>query len=329
MTTPDSRPINKRAGVRPDWLRIRVPGNLEQLPVTRLINDLALSTVCQEARCPNIFECWTAGTATFMILGEICTRRCTFCAVGKGTPLAAQSDEPERVAEAVARMAVRHAVITMVNRDDLPDGGAAHLARTVEAVRQRTGAVVEVLISDLEGNRDALRTVMAAGPQVLAHNVETVPRLYPQVRPVARYQRSLDVLRWAGDERTPGMFTKSSLMLGLGETEEEILQVAADLRAAGVDIFTMGQYLAPTERHHPVRRYYTPAEFADLGRRARELGFHHVESAPLVRSSYMAHRAVQSPVRGDVEQASPAAGAEAGAARHGRPESHAPSHLQR
>jgi lipoic acid synthetase len=286
--------MNKRAGIRPEWLKIRVPGDLDKLPVARLMRELALHTVCQEARCPNIFECWGAGTATFMILGEICTRRCTFCAVSRGVPLAPDPDEPRRVAEAVATMGVRHAVITTVNRDDLTDGGAAHFARTVEAVRTRTGAAVEVLISDLEGNRQALRTILNAHPEVLAHNVETVPRLYPQVRPVAKYRRSLQILSWANQERTNGMRTKSSLMLGLGETEQEVLEVAADLRAAGVDIFTMGQYLAPSERHHPVRRYYTPAEFVELGRQARELGFHHVESAPLVRSSYMAHRAIQS-----------------------------------
>lgn len=287
-----SAPLNRRAGVRPEWLRIRVPGDLQKLPVSKLMNDLALNTVCQEARCPNIFECWSAGTATFMVLGEVCTRRCTFCAVTKGKPLLADADEPRRVAEAVERMGVRHAVITMVNRDDMSDGGAEHIAQCVFAVRERTGANVEVLISDLEGNRDALRVVIASKPEVLAHNVETIPRLYPQVRPVAKYKQSLDVLRWASEERTPGMLTKSSIMLGLGETEEEILAVARDLRACGVDIFTMGQYLAPTGNHHPVRRYYTPEEFSELGRKARALGFHHVESAPLVRSSYMAHRAV-------------------------------------
>jgi lipoic acid synthetase len=289
------QPVNKRAGVRPPWLKVRVPGDLDRLPVAGLINDLALNTVCQEARCPNIFECWAAGTATFMILGEVCTRRCTFCAVTKGAPLAADPDEPRRVAEAVSKMGVRHAVITTVNRDDLPDGGAEHFAQTVVAVREGTAANVEVLISDLEGNREALRTILAARPEVLAHNIETIPRLYAQVRPVAKYQRSLDLLRWAHEERNPGMLTKSGIMLGLGETEEEVLAVAADLRASGVDIFTMGQYLAPTERHHPVRRYYTPEEFAQLGLRARALGFHHVESAPLVRSSYMAHRAIESP----------------------------------
>ena len=302
MSDPNPKPINRRAGIRPDWLKIRVPGDLDQLPVSRLMNDLALNTVCQEARCPNIFECWNAGTATFMILGEICTRRCTFCAVGKGKPLVADADEPRRVAEAVATMGVKHAVITMVNRDDMPDGGAAHVADTVHAVRERTGAAVEVLISDLEGNRDALRAVIGSKPEVLAHNVETVPRLYPQVRPVAKYPRSLDVLRWAHEERFDGMLTKSSIMLGLGETEEEILAVAADLRAAGVDIFTMGQYLAPTGDHHPVRRYWSPEEFAELGRKAKALGFHHVESAPLVRSSYMAHRAV-TPVESPVHAA--------------------------
>lgn len=285
-------PVNKRAGTRPDWLKVRVPGDFQELPVSRLMNDLVLNTVCQEARCPNIFECWSAGTATFMVLGEICTRRCTFCAVGRGEPAPAESDEPGRVAEAVERMQVRHAVITMVNRDDLPDGGASHVAQTVIAVRQRTGAAVEVLVSDLEGDREALRAVLRSAPEVLAHNVETVPRLYAQVRPVAKYARSLDLLRWAHEERGEGMLTKSSVMLGLGETEDEVLEVARDLRAAGVDIFTMGQYLAPSERNHPVRRYYTPDEFVELGNRARELGFHHVESAPLVRSSYMAHRAL-------------------------------------
>ena len=285
-------PINKRAGVRPEWLKVRVPGDFAELPVSRLMDDLALNTVCQEARCPNIFECWSAGTATFMVLGEICTRRCTFCAVGRGNPLAAESDEPRRVAEAVERMRVKHAVITMVNRDDMPDGGAEHVAETVRAVRERTGAAVEVLISDLDGNRNALRVVLGSDPEVLAHNVETVPRLYSAVRPVAKYQRSLDILRWAHEERNVNMLTKSSLMLGLGETEDEILDVARDLRDAGVDIFTLGQYLAPTEKNHPVRRYYTPEEFAELGQAARALGFHHVESGPLVRSSYMAHRAV-------------------------------------
>lgn len=286
-------PINKRAGIRPEWLKVRVPGDLASLPVSRLMNDLRLNTVCQEARCPNIFECWAAGTATFMILGEICTRRCTFCAIGRGEPLLADADEPRRVAEAVASMGVKHAVITMVNRDDMPDGGAEHVRETVLAVRERTGAAVEVLISDLEGNRDALRVVLASRPEVLAHNVETVPRLYAQVRPVAKYQRSLDILRWAHDERAEGMLTKSSVMLGLGETEEEVLAVARDLREAGVDVFTMGQYLAPTEKNHPVRKYYTPEEFTALGDQARALGFHHVESAPLVRSSYMAHRAIK------------------------------------
>ncbi|HXA19675.1 MAG TPA: lipoyl synthase [Thermoanaerobaculia bacterium] len=294
MTAPEAKPapINRRAGHRPEWLRIRVPGDLAQLPVSKLMNDLALNTVCQEARCPNIFECWSAGTATFMILGEICTRRCTFCAVGKGKPLAADTGEPGRVAEAVAKMGVRHAVITMVNRDDMPDGGAEHLAQTVRAVRDETGAAVEVLISDLEGNREALRAVIASAPEVLAHNIETVPRLYPAVRPVAKYRRSLDVLRWASAERGSNMLTKSSLMLGLGETAEEVLSVARDLRNAGVDIVTFGQYLAPTGNHHPVRRYYTPDEFTALGETVKAMGFHHVESAPLVRSSYMAHRAL-------------------------------------
>ena len=285
-------PINRRAGVRPEWLKIRVPGDLDRLPISKLMNDLALNTVCQEARCPNIFECWSAGTATFMILGEICTRRCTFCAVGKGVPAGPDPDEPRRVATAVVRMGARHVVITMVNRDDLADGGASHVAATVDALRSEAPASVELLVSDFEGNREAVRMVLAARPEVFAHNIETVPRLYSAVRPVAKYARSLDVLGWASEERPPGMLTKSSIMLGLGETEEEVLAVARDLRERGVDVFTMGQYLAPTGNHHPVRRYYTPDEFAALGDRARALGFHHVESGPLVRSSYMAHRAL-------------------------------------
>src|ERR1700737_1420920 len=219
------QPVNKRAGLRPPWLKIRVPGALDQLPVAKLMNDLALNTVCQEARCPNIFECWSAGTATFMVLGEICTRRCTFCAVNRGVPTPVDADEPRRVAEAVERMGVRHAVITMVNRDDMPDGGAEHIAQTVLAVRERTGPAVEVLISDLEGNRQALHTVLESRPEVVAHNIETVPRLYPQVRPVAKYDRSLAILRWAHEQ---GALTKSSLMLGLGETEEELMDVAHD-----------------------------------------------------------------------------------------------------
>lgn len=296
QATTQAKPLNKRAGIRPDWLKIRVPGDLRKLPIYGLIHDLALNTVCQEARCPNLFECWSAGTATFMILGDICTRRCTFCAVGKGNPLPPDPDEPARVAEAVFRMNVKHAVITTVNRDDLDDGGAEHFARTVRAVRNRTGAAVEVLISDLQGNLTALRKIIDSRPEVLAHNIETVPRLYAQVRPVAKYHRSLDLLRAAHEDRHDGMLTKSSLMLGLGENEEEILSVAQDLRSAGVDIFTMGQYLAPSEKHHPVRRYYKPEEFDRLGEQARALGFHHVESAPLVRSSYMAHRALESPV---------------------------------
>ena len=290
------QPVNKRAGLRPPWLKIRVPGSLDQLPVAKLMNDLALNTVCQEARCPNIFECWSAGTATFMVLGEICTRRCTFCAVNRGVPTPVDADEPRRVAEAVERMGVRHAVITMVNRDDMPDGGALHIAQTVAAVRQRTGANVEVLISDLEGNRDALRTVIASRPDVLAHNVETIPRLYPQVRPVAKYERSLDVLRWAAED---GMLTKSSLMLGLGEREEEILRVARDLRETGVEIFTMGQYLAPTLKHVPVARYLPPEEFDAVADLARKLGFQKVVAGPFVRSSYHADEMVNAHASAD------------------------------
>ncbi|HEX9638971.1 MAG TPA: lipoyl synthase [Acidobacteriota bacterium] len=279
---------------KPEWLRIRLTTDRAFPRVRGLIDDLKLHTVCAEARCPNIFECYSHGTATFMLMGDTCTRGCRFCAVGKGQPAALDPAEPERVAEAVARMGLRHAVITSVNRDDLADGGAAHFAATIGAVRRRNPATaVEVLIPDLRGAWEALDVILAADPDVLNHNTETVPRLYQRVRPGARYQRSLELIRRAaaGRER-PAMRTKSGLMLGLGERPEEVLAVAADLSRHGCEVLTLGQYLQPTAAHLPVERYVPPAEFAALRRATLELGFLHVESGPLVRSSYHAHEHV-------------------------------------
>jgi lipoic acid synthetase len=253
-----------------------------------LIGRLRLHTVCESAACPNVGECWNHRTATFMILGNVCTRRCGFCAVEKGAPLPVDYDEPQRVAEAVAAMGLRFAVVTSVNRDDRHDGGAELFAYTIRAIRARVpGCGVEVLIPDFQGNREAVATVMEAAPDVLNHNTETVPRLYRQVRLGARYERSLDVLGHA-KELAPDCPTKSGLMLGLGETNEEVLQVMRDLRSRGVDVLTLGQYLRPSAKHLPIVRYVPPEEFADLGQAGREMGFAHVESGPLVRSSYHA-----------------------------------------
>jgi lipoic acid synthetase len=253
------------------------------------VRRLSLNTVCQEARCPNIYECWSEGTATFMILGEICTRACGYCAVKSGRPLPPDPDEPEHVAEAVAAMGLEHAVITSVDRDDLPDGGAAHFARTIRAVRQRSpGTRVEVLIPDF---LESLDLVLEAGPDVLNHNTETVPRLYRRARSRGDYARTLEVLRRAHEYRQGrAMLTKSGLMVGLGETRDELVRVFADLRSVGCDILTVGQYLRPTLKHLPVERYWSPDEFADLRRQALALGFRFVEAGPLVRSSYHAQR---------------------------------------
>jgi len=284
----DPKPINRRAGHRPEWLKVRVPGDFDRLPVTRLMNDLALNTVCQEARCPNIFECWSAGTATFMILGDICTRRCTFCAVEGATPLPLDGDEPRRVGEAAARMGLRHVVVTTVTRDDLADGGASHFVAVIESLREKVPrARVEVLTSDFSGNLGAVETVVAAGPDVFNHNVETVPRLYPGVRPEADYARSLGVLARAR-EAAPEMPTKSGLMVGLGETFDEVVAVLHDLRRVGVDIVTLGQYLRPSAAHLPVQRFVEPGEFDRYSGVAEKLGFSGVASAPFVRSSYHA-----------------------------------------
>jgi lipoyl synthase len=277
---------------RPKWLRAPAPAGENYRDLKNLISRLRLHTVCESAACPNVGECWNHRTATFMILGNVCTRRCGFCAVGKGAPLPIDYDEPSRVAEAVAAMGLRFAVITSVNRDDRKDGGAELFALTIRAIRERVpGCGVEVLIPDFQGNREALGLVMEAAPDVLNHNTETVPRLYRQVRLGARYERSLDILVTA-KRLKPECPTKSGLMLGLGETTEEVLSVMQDLRGHGVDILTLGQYLRPSPKHLPIVRYVTPEEFGVFRKAGYEMGFQHVESGPLVRSSYHAHEAV-------------------------------------
>ena len=278
---------------RPPWLRAPAPAGDNYHDLKNLIGRLRLHTVCESAACPNVGECWNQRTATFMILGNVCTRRCGFCAVQKGAPLPVDYDEPERVAEAVEAMGLKFAVITSVNRDDREDGGAELFAMVIRAIRRRvSGCGVEVLIPDFQGNHAAVETVMEARPEVLNHNTETVPRLYRQVRLGARYERSLDVLAYAR-QCSPSTPTKSGLMLGLGETAEEVLQVMRDLRAHHVDILTLGQYLRPSPKHLPIVRYVTPEEFAEFRRAGNEMGFAHVESGPLVRSSYHASEAAK------------------------------------
>jgi len=280
---------------RPDWLRVRLPGGPNYQELKGLMRNLDLHTVCEEAHCPNIGECWEARTATFMILGDTCTRACGFCAVKTGRPMTLDLGEPVRVAEAIERMGLRHAVITSVNRDELEDGGAGIFAGTIRQVRKRSPECsIEVLIPDFMGSEAALAKVMRARPDILNHNIETVPRLYPQVRPKARYPRSLEVLQRA-KRLDATVFSKSGIMLGLGEEREEVLQVFRDLRAHDVEILTVGQYLRPSLNHLPIVRYVTPEEFADLKREALAIGFRHVESGPLVRSSY--HAASQIPSR--------------------------------
>lgn len=252
-----------------------------------VIEDLRLETVCESAKCPNRTECWSHKTATFMILGNVCTRPCGFCSVPRGKTEAIEADEPERVAEAAKRLGLKHVVITCVTRDDLPDGGAEHFYRCVLEVREKTGAAVEVLTSDFRGNRAAISRVVEAKPDVFNHNTETVPRLYHRVRRNAEYQRTLDLLAQVKDE-SPNMVTKSGLMLGLGETMDEVLDVAADLRGVGVDMLTIGQYLQPGPGQLPVERYVPPDEFDEIGEQCRKLGFSLVASGPFVRSSYHA-----------------------------------------
>jgi lipoyl synthase len=285
---------------RPEWLKVRLNTTGEYEDVRRMMRRLSLVTVCEEARCPNIHECWARErTATFMLLGDTCTRHCGFCAVGKGRPGAVDPDEPERVAEASAELDLSHAVVTSVNRDDLPDGGAAHFAATIRAIRRRNpGCTVEVLIPDFQGDEGALDTVLDEAPEILNHNMETVARLYRRVRPDAGYAQSLALIARAARRRDRdglNLKTKSGLMVGLGETRDEIAALLGDLRASGCDIATIGQYLQPHERRLPIERYYTPEEFEDLRRRGEALGFARVESGPLVRSSYHARRALEGP----------------------------------
>lgn len=276
----------------PSWLKRRLPKGNGNFFTEHLLEELGLETVCENARCPNRPECYARRTATFMILGNVCTRPCGFCSVPRGKPDELEDDEPARVAEASARLGLKHVVITSVTRDDLPDGGADHFRRCVLAVRQRTGAVVEVLTPDFLGDVAAIDRVLEAAPEVYNHNMETVPRLYKKVRGRASYQRSLDLLAHV-KRRSPQTITKSGLMLGLGETHEELFEVLADLRFVGCDTLTLGQYLAPTLKHIPVARYLPPQEFDALAARARTLGFRNVVAGPFVRSSYHADEMVQ------------------------------------
>jgi len=273
----------------PPWFKVKLNPSERFTGIRRLVKDEGLHTVCQEARCPNLHECWgTHGTASFMILGDVCTRRCRFCAVGTGLPGALDPLEPLRVAASVLKMGLKHAHVTMVNRDDLADGGASVMAATVRAIRVRVpDCSVEVLTSDFMGSREAIAAVVASRPDVVSHNVETVRRLTPRVRSRSRYERSLDFLR-ISHELDPSAVVKSSLMLGLGETRDEVLETLDDLRAADTDIVNLGQYLQPTRTNIPVQRYWTPEEFADLREEALRRGFLHCESGPMVRSSYHA-----------------------------------------
>lgn len=278
---------------KPEWLKIKVRSGPEQAEVEKILQKLSLHTVCEEAACPNRMECFCKGTATFMILGRVCTRNCTFCNVEKNSPQAVDPDEPVHVAQAVRELGLKHVVITSVTRDDLPDGGAGHFAAVVEEIRKRDERVIiEVLIPDFGGDRKALARVVQARPHIINHNVETVPRLYPSVRPMAIYSRSLDLLA-AVKEMDDSIYTKSGLMLGLGETMEEVLAVFGDLRNRDCDILTVGQYLAPSKKHHPVVEYIHPEIFEQYRQLGLEAGFRYVASAPLVRSSYQAEKALQ------------------------------------
>jgi lipoic acid synthetase len=275
---------------RPEWLKVRLPAGKSYFRIKELLKDEGLNTVCQDARCPNIGECWGAGTATIMILGEVCTRACKFCAVKTGRPPTYDLDEPRRVARAIRKLGLRYAVITSVDRDDLADGGAQIYAETIRQIRDSSPDVrIEVLIPDFRGSQSSLRLVMEAGPDVLAHNLETVPRLYRTARAGSRYDRSLSLLRDAKSMDAP-ILTKSSLMVGLGEEWDELLLVIKDLHDANVDILTLGQYLQPTKDHLPVKRFYSPEDFAALKESAASLGFAHVAAGPLVRSSYRAEQ---------------------------------------
>jgi lipoyl synthase len=283
------QPLRRTPAPKPEWLKARAPVGENYHSLKRLARSLGLHTVCESAQCPNIGECWHHKTATFMMLGNLCTRRCGFCAVPKGRPEPIDFDEPFRVAKAVAQLGLLHAVVTSVNRDDDNLGGARAFALVIEEIRcQAPGCHVEVLIPDFQGDREAIRTVVEARPDVLNHNTESVPRLYRVVRSGARYERTLELLRYAKELRSDGV-TKSGVMVGLGEETHELIEVFRDLAATGCDILTIGQYLRPSRDHLPMTRLYTPREFAELKTEALKFGFRHVESGPLVRSSYHAH----------------------------------------
>jgi lipoic acid synthetase len=287
MMTADSKaPVRPRL---PEWLRITLPTSDTFARTRTLLDELKLHTVCESAKCPNHWECWSKGTATFMIAGDRCTRACGFCAVATAKPMALEADEPARVAEATRRMKLKHVVITAVARDDLKDGGAEHFAKTIEKTRElNPGIVIEVLVPDFNDNDAAIETVLAADPHIYNHNLETVRRLTPDVRHRATYDRSLTVLRKVKEKRGDKIYTKSGVMLGLGETPDELFQAMRDLRASNCDILTLGQYLQPTLRHLPVKEFVAPAKFAEYKVIAEEMGFVHVASGPMVRSSYHA-----------------------------------------
>jgi lipoyl synthase len=272
----------------PEWIKVRVHEGEDYRDLKGLVRSRRLHTVCEEAHCPNIFDCWSRRTATFMILGDVCTRACRFCAVTSGRPTELDIGEPLRVAESIAELGLRHAVITSVDRDDLKDGGAEIFARTIRAVRRRSpGTSIEVLTPDFQGDRDAIRTVVEARPDIFNHNTETVPRLYPAIRPKAVYENSLALLRYV-KELAPQMVTKSGVMVGLGETRDELLEVFQNMRRHSIEVLTIGQYLRPSKKHAEVARFYRPEEFTELKEAAQAMGFAHVESGPLVRSSYHA-----------------------------------------
>jgi lipoic acid synthetase len=279
---------------KPEWLKVKAPGGPNYLRLKSMMREMGLHTVCEEAHCPNVGECWEHGAATFMILGNVCTRNCAYCAVAHGRPPVFDPSEPMKVAEAAAKMTLRHAVITSVDRDDLPDYGAGIFAETIRQIHaQVPGCSVEVLVPDFQGNQDSIRMVLDANPEIYNHNTETVPRLYKKARPGGRYERVMEIFRFA-KSYAPHVPTKTGIILGLGETNEEVLKTMADLREVDVDILTLGQYLRPSNDHIALDRYVTPAEFKMLRERGMEMGFKHVESGPLVRSSYHAWEQVQA-----------------------------------
>jgi lipoic acid synthetase len=304
MSAEEALAFARRREPKPEWLKVRAPGSPGYIRLRQLMSGLHLNTVCEEAHCPNIGECWHHGTATFMILGGVCTRACGFCAVSHGRPVGPDPDEPARVGEAVADMKVRYVVLTSVDRDDLADGGASVFAETIRQIRwRRADSRVEVLIPDFQGHEASLRTVLDAGPDVLNHNTETVPRLYRLARPGGNFRRTLELLDRAR-AYAPHIPTKSGLMVGLGEEWDEVVATMADLRGVGCGILTIGQYLSPSAAHLPVVRYYHPDEFEMLESIAHGMGFGHVESGPLVRSSYHAHEQADSYNRAEAQAGS-------------------------